>query len=83
LGWVSAQQLAPPVANVVANMSKGSFSKLPIRLADAWVVVRVDDTRSSKIPSFETSQNQLKQAIIQQYLGDTLKRLRESAKIVQ
>lgn len=83
LGWVSAQQLAPPVANVVANMSKGSFSKLPIRLGDAWVVVRVDDTRSSKIPSFEASQNQLKQAIIQQYLGDTVKRLRESAKIIQ
>jgi peptidyl-prolyl cis-trans isomerase C len=83
LGWVAAQQLAPQIANVVANMSKGSFTKLPIRLGDAWVVVRVDDTRSSKIPSFEASQSQLKQAIIQQYLGDTLKRLRESAKIVQ
>ncbi len=39
--------------------------------------------RSSKIPSFEASQNQLKQAIIQQYLAETLKRLRESSKIVQ
>ena len=83
LGWVSPQQLAPPIANVVANLNKGGFSKSPIKLSDVWVVVRVDDTRSSKIPSFEASQNQLKQAIVQQYLAETLKRLRESAKVVQ
>ena len=83
LGWVSAQQLAAPIANVVVNLNKGSFSRLPIRVGDAWVVVRVDDTRSSKIPSFEASQNQLKQAIVQQYLGETVKRLRESARIIQ
>ncbi|MBU3605141.1 peptidylprolyl isomerase [Polynucleobacter sp. MWH-Creno-3A4] len=83
LGWVSVQQLAPPIANVVANLNKGNFSKSPIRIGDAWVIVRVDDTRSSKIPSFEASQNQLKQALVQQYLGETIKRLRESAKIIQ
>lgn len=83
LGWVGPQQLAGPIANVVANLNKGGFSKSPIRLGDAWVIVRVDDTRSAKIPSFEASQNQLKQAIVQQYLVDTIKRLRESAKIVQ
>ena len=83
LGWVSVQQLAPPVANVVANLSKGSFSKSPIRVSDAWVIVRVDDTKSSKLPTFEASQNQLKQALVQQYLGETIKRLRESAKIIQ
>ena len=83
LGWVSVQQLAPPVANVVANLNKGSFSKSPIRLSDAWVIVRLDDARSSKLPTFEASQNQLKQALIQQYLGETIKRLRESAKIIQ
>ena len=83
LGWVSVQQLAPPVANVVANLNKGSFSKSPIRLSDAWVIVRLDDARSAKLPTFEASQNQLKQALIQQYLGETIKRLRESAKIIQ
>ena len=83
LGWVSVQQLAPPVANVVANLNKGGFSKSPIRLSDAWAIVRLDDAKSSKLPTFEASQNQLKQALIQQYLGETIKRLRESAKIIQ
>lgn len=83
LGWVAPQQLAQPVANVVANLPRGGYSKSPIKVGDFWVIVRVDDTRSSKIPSFEASQNQLKQAIVQQYLGDTIKRLRETARVIQ
>lgn len=83
LGWVTPQQLAPPIADVVGTLSKGGFSKLPIKLGDAWVVVRIDDTRSAKIPSFDASKNQLRQAIIQQYLAETIKRLRENARVIQ
>jgi peptidyl-prolyl cis-trans isomerase C len=83
LGWVGPQQLAPPIADVVGTLGKGGFSKSPIKLGDAWVVIKVDDTRSAKIQSFEASKNQLKQAIIQQYLAETIKRLRESARVVQ
>lgn len=83
LGWVNPQQLAPTISDAVGTLSKGGFNKTPIKVSDFWVIVRVDDTRSAKIPSFESSKNQLKQAIIQEYLAETLKRLRESAKIIQ
>ena len=83
LGWVMPQQLAPSVANVVGSLGKGGFSRTPIKATDAWLIVRLDDTRAAKIPSFETSKNQLRQAIIQQFLVDTIKRLRETARIVQ
>jgi peptidyl-prolyl cis-trans isomerase C len=83
LGWASPQQLAPPISDVVGTLGKGGYSKVPIKVSDAWVIIRVDDTRSSRIPNFEASKNQLKQAIIQQYLAETLKRLRESSRIIQ
>jgi peptidyl-prolyl cis-trans isomerase C len=83
VGWVSPTQIPQPISNAIASLTKGGYSKSPIKVGDVWVVVKVDDTRSSKIPSFEASQNQLKQSIIQQYLTETIKRLRESAKIVQ
>lgn len=83
LGWVGPQQLAPPIADVVGTLGKGGFSKSPIKLGDAWVVIKVDDTRSAKIQSLEASKNQLRQAIIQQYLAETIKRLRENARVVQ
>ena len=83
IGWASPGQLPTPIGDVLGTLSKGNFNKTPIKLSGAWVIVRVDDTRSAKIPSFEASQNQLKQAIVQQYLAETIKRLRESARIVQ
>lgn len=83
LGWVSPAQLASPIADVVGTLGKGGFNKTPIKLSNVWVIVQVEDTRSSKIPSFDASKNQLRQAIIQQYLAETIKRLRESARVVQ
>lgn len=83
LGWISPAQLAPPMADIVGTLGKGGFNKTPIKVSDVWVVIRVDDTRSSKIPSFEASKNQLRQVIVQQYLAETIKRLRESARVVQ
>jgi peptidyl-prolyl cis-trans isomerase C len=83
VGWVALQQLAPQIANTVGSLAKGSFSKTPIKVGDAWVIVRLDDTRSGKIASFEASKSQLKQAIIQQHMNDVIRRLRESSRIVQ
>lgn len=83
LGWVAPQQLPPSLADIVGTLGKGGYSKTPIKAGDVWIIVKVDDTRSSKIPSFDASQNQLKQAIVQQYLAETVKRLRESSRVVQ
>jgi len=53
VGWVAPQQLAQPVANALGSLAKGNFTKTPIKVGDAWVIVRLDDTRSGKIASFE------------------------------
>ena len=83
VGWVMAPQVATSIADVMVNLQKGSFSTTPIKLQGAYVVIRVDDIRSSKIASFKDSKNQIRQALIQKYLSDSIKKLRESAKVVQ
>jgi peptidyl-prolyl cis-trans isomerase C len=83
VGWVSPQQLAPQIASALGALSKGSFTNTPIKVGEAWVIVRLDDTRSGKIASFEASKNQLKQAIIQQHMNDVIRRLRETSRVVQ
>jgi peptidyl-prolyl cis-trans isomerase C len=67
----------------VGALSKSSFTNMPIKVADAWVIVRLDDIRSGKIASFAASKSQLKQAIIQQHMNDVIRRLRDSSRIVQ
>jgi peptidyl-prolyl cis-trans isomerase C len=82
LGWVSQNQLLPAISTVMSSLKKGGISG-PIQIQGGWVIIRVEDSRSAKIASFEDSKPQLRQAIIQQYLTQTLKRLSESAKIVR
>ena len=82
IGWVLPGQVVPSVANVIVNLNKGAVTNAPIQTQGGWVIVKVDDKRPFKFPTFDEAKPQLRQAIIQQYLAETVKKLRESAKIV-
>jgi peptidyl-prolyl cis-trans isomerase C len=82
LGWISQNQLLPAISAVMLGLRKGAISN-PIQIQGGWVIIRLEDSRSVKIASFEDSKPQLRQAIIQQYLNQTLRRLSENAKIVR
>ena len=82
IGWVLPGQVVAPVANVIVNLNKGATSNAPIQTQGGWVIVKVDDKRAFKFPTFDEAKPQLRQAIVQQYLAETVKKLRESAKIV-
>jgi peptidyl-prolyl cis-trans isomerase C len=83
LGWVMQGQVIPGVANALPSMTKGSVTATPIQTPAGWVILKLDDKRAFKIPSFEEAKPQLRQAIVQQYLAETVKNLRTSARIVQ
>ena len=83
IGWILPQQILRPIADVMVNLNKGAISNSPIQIQDGWVIIKVEDKRSIKLPSFEEAKNQLRQALVQQYLADSIKTLRETAKIVQ
>jgi peptidyl-prolyl cis-trans isomerase C len=53
------------------------------KIQGGWVIIKAEDKRNVRVPSFEESRNQLRQALVQQYLQETVKKLRESAKIIQ
>ena len=83
LGWLMAGQVIPAVANVLPTMAKGAITPKPIQTPAGWVILKLDDKRAFKIPSFEESRPQLQQALVQQYLGQAIQGLRSNAKIVQ
>lgn len=83
VGWVMVPQVATPIADMMVNLAKGSYSATPIKIQGVYVVIKVDDIRSTKIASFKDSKNQIRQALVQKYLSESIKKLRENAKIVQ
>ncbi len=83
LGWVLPGQVIPAVANAIPNLTKGGITLAPIQTQSGWVILKLDDKRAFKIPSFEESKAQIRQAIVQQYVAETVKNLRANARIVQ
>jgi peptidyl-prolyl cis-trans isomerase C len=83
LGWVMPGQVIAPVAAVIPNLSKGAITQAPIQTQAGWVILKLDDKRAFKIPSFDEAKPQIRQAIVQQYIAETVKNLRTNARIVQ
>ena len=83
IGWILPQQILRPIADVMVNLNKGAVNNSPIPIQGGWVVIKVEDKRTMKVPTFDESKNQIRQALVQQYLQETVKRLRETAKVVQ
>jgi peptidyl-prolyl cis-trans isomerase C len=63
VGWVLPADVLPAIGNVIVNLSKGSVAAAPIQSPAGWHVVRVDDIRPFKIPSFEDSRPQVRQSV--------------------
>jgi peptidyl-prolyl cis-trans isomerase C len=83
VGWILPQQILRPIADVMVNLNKGAITNAPIQVQGGWVIIKVEDKRTMRVPSFDEAKNQVRQALVQQYLVETVKRLRETAKIVQ
>jgi peptidyl-prolyl cis-trans isomerase C len=71
------------VGNVVANLSEGRVSAVPIQTRAGWNVIRVDGIRDFTPPPMAEIENQLRQAATQKQLSTYIQKLQSNAKIVQ
>jgi len=81
LGWVTPDRLAPAIAEAVAKLEKGRFNETPIRTDAGWHVVRLDDERPVKVPTFEEAKARLQQIVQNQVAQKLISDLRAKAKI--
>jgi peptidyl-prolyl cis-trans isomerase C len=66
VGWVFPSDLFATLSAVVVNLQKGTVAAAPIQSNVGWHVVKLEDTRPYKIPSFDESRSQIKQALLAQ-----------------
>jgi peptidyl-prolyl cis-trans isomerase C len=64
IGWILPYELLPAVSSVVVNLSKGAITAAPIQTPVGWVVVKVEDLRDYKIPSFEEARARIRQNLM-------------------
>ncbi len=81
LDWVLPDQLVPAISNVVVNLAKGQTSVVPIQTSTGWNVIRLDDKRPYKVPSFEESKPAMQSIVGQKRRQEYAQKLRKEAKI--
>jgi len=81
VGWVLPAQLPPEFQAAASSLGKGAYTDKPIELQGAWYVLKVDEKRQFKIPSYEESREGIVKSLIQQRRAALIKELRDSAKI--
>ena len=53
IGWVNQGMVVPEFFEAVTKLEKGAMTSEPVKSDFGWHVIKVEDTRSAKIPTFE------------------------------
>ena len=80
-GWVQPGQVPPQISAVLVNLGKGQTSA-PIQLQQGWYLVKLEDKRSSKPPTFEQAKPAIRAGIAQRKQFEFISGIAKNSKIV-
>lgn len=83
VGWVVPAQILPAISNVMVNLAKGALAAAPIQTPAGWNIIKLEEIRPFKAPTFDEAKNDIRQMLVQKQRFEYVKKLRESAKVVQ
>ncbi len=82
VGWIQPGQVAPQLASVLVTLSKGQVSPSPIQMQQGWYLLKLEDKKSSKPPTFEQAKPAIRAGLVQRKQFDFLGKLAKDAKII-
>jgi peptidyl-prolyl cis-trans isomerase C len=81
LGWVAAEQMVKPIAEVVSKLGKGAHSKTPLQTGAGWMVLQLEDTRDTPPPPFDEMKGSIAQELQRESVARYVAELRKSGKL--
>ncbi len=81
LDWGPAERYVKPFAEAVTRLKKGAMTDAPVQTDFGFHIIRVDDDRATKIPSFDEAKPQLQQLVQGQVVQKAISELRAKAKV--
>jgi peptidyl-prolyl cis-trans isomerase C len=80
-GWVQSGQVPPQISTVLANLGKGQTST-PIQLQQGWYLVKLEDKKSSKPPTFEQAKPAIRAGLAQRKQLEFVSGIAKDSKII-
>jgi peptidyl-prolyl cis-trans isomerase C len=81
LDWGPAARYVKPFADALAKLKKGQITETPVQTQFGWHVIRLDDERALKVPSFDEVKPNLQQQMQRRAQEKAIADLRAKAKI--
>ncbi len=81
LGFFTKDKMVKAFADAAFVMVPGTYSKIPTQSQFGWHVIKVEEKRKAKPPTFEESRPALREALAEQIVEETLADLRKKSKI--
>ena len=81
LDWSFANRFAAPFAQALGKLKKGQLTDKPVQTQFGWHVIRLDDERLAKFPTFEEAKPRIQQQMQQETINKLITDLRAKAKI--
>jgi peptidyl-prolyl cis-trans isomerase C len=81
LGFFKKDQMVGPFAEAAFAMKKGEITKKPVQTQFGWHVIRVEDRRAAKVPSFEEAKEELKEEEARSVVTEIMTSARSGAEI--
>jgi len=80
LGWAVPTNFVQPFGEAVLKLNKGQVSE-PVQTQYGWHVIKLEDTRELKVPSFDEVKPNIEKRLQQQALQKAIEDLRSKAKV--
>ena len=81
LGYFGHDDMVKAFTDAAFALSPGRYSKTPVKTEFGWHVIKVEDRRAGKPPSFEEARKQLSRDLAHEIIDAKLQELRSAAKI--
>jgi peptidyl-prolyl cis-trans isomerase C len=81
LDWGPAERYVKPFSDAVTRMKKGQMTDAPVRTDFGYHIIRLEDERASKVPSFDEAKGQIQQMVQNQMVQKAVADLRAKAKV--
>ncbi|WP_020652391.1 peptidylprolyl isomerase [Massilia niastensis] len=81
LDWATPASFPPEFAAGFTKLQKGGVTETPVKTANGFHVIKLDDTRAAKLPSMEEVKPQIQDALAQQKLQAYQEQMVKKAKV--